>query len=94
MQILTLNPTAEASGRAYNYLVVPSGMGQPPSAPWRMRPRHCISGESFHSLDMADDGLVLKGDALVGTEIARGSSGVVHQATLFGVRVCAKVGTA
>jgi hypothetical protein len=38
------------------------------------------------------DELALPDDALVvGAEIAHGANGVVHDATLYGVRVCAKV---
>jgi hypothetical protein len=41
---------------------------------------------------MAENDLVVPEDALaVGAEIAHGSNGVVHDATLCGVRVCAKV---
>ncbi len=51
-----------------------------------------FTGSNLNHAPMAENDLVVPEDALaVGAEIAHGSNGVVHDATLCGVRVCAKV---
>jgi hypothetical protein len=52
----------------------------------------CRASTIFASLMADADGLELPDGVLtVGPEIARGSNGVVHEATLYGGPVCAKV---